>query len=205
VDVIVSPGEPWLVGVHRHRAGRWEIPGGWPQIEVPPESPSRAFAKIEEAIVWGKLDVKQGQVALEIGSSPGGAALALARRGVTVWGVDPAPMGPGVVEYRGPGGAQVKHLAIKVGELTWEALPPKIDWLLLDVHLAPQVALHSIQRFLPRVKKGLKAAVLTLKMNDQQIIEEIPNLLERVKRMGFNDVRATHLPSNRSEICCIAR
>lgn len=205
VDVIVAPGEHWLVGAHRHSVGRWEVPGGQPVIVVPPESPSRAFAKIEEAIIWAKLDVKAGQVALEIGSSPGGAALALARRGVTVWGVDPAPMGPGVVDYRGPSKAQVHHMAIKVGELTWEALPPKIDWLLLDVHLAPQVALHSIQRFLPKVKKGLKGAVLTLKLNDQHIVDEIPNLIERVKRMGFNEVRATHLPSNRSEICCVAR
>ena len=205
VDVIVAPGEPWLVGVHRHTAGRWEVPGGQPSIVVPPESPSRAFAKIEEAIAWAKLDVRPGNVALEIGSSPGGAALALARRGVTVWGVDPAPMGPGVLEYRGPSDARIHHMAIKVGELTWEALPPRIDWLLLDVHLAPQVALHSIQRFLPRVRKNLRAAVLTLKLNDQRIIDEIPTLLERVRRMGFDEVRATHLPSNRSEICCLAR
>ncbi len=205
IDVVVAPAEPWLVGVHRHRAGRWEVAGGLPPIVVPPESPSRAFAKIEEAIVWAKLDVKPGQVALEVGSSPGGAALALARRGVTVWGVDPAPMGPGVLDYRGPSSSRIHHLAIKVGELRWEDLPPKIDWLLLDVHLAPQVALHSIQRFLPRVKKGLRGAVLTLKLNDQRIVDEIPALIERVRRMGFNEVRATHLPSNRSEICCVAR
>jgi 23S rRNA (cytidine2498-2'-O)-methyltransferase len=205
VDVVIAAGEPWLVGAHKHRAGRWEIPGGLPEIVVPPESPSRAFAKIEEAILWAGLDMKAGHVALEIGSSPGGAALAMARRGITVWGVDPAPMGKGVLEYRGPSQAQIHHLAIKISALTWEALPPRIDWLLLDVHLAPQVALHSIQRFLPRVRKHLKGAVLTLKLNDQQIVEEIPNLLERVKRMGFDEVRATHLPSNRSEICCVAR
>ncbi len=205
VDVIVAPEEPWLVGIHRHRAGRWEVPGGQPSINVPVESPSRAFAKIEEAISWAKLDVRPGQVALEVGSSPGGAALALARRGVTVWGVDPAPMGVGVLEYRGPSESRIVHLAIKISELRWEDLPPRIDWLLLDMNLAPQVALHSIQRFLPRVRKGLRAAVLTLKLNDQRIIDEIPALLERVRRMGFDDVRATHLPSNRSEICCVAR
>ena len=205
IDVVVAAGEPWLVGAHRHRAGRWEVPGGQPVIVVPPESPSRAYAKIEEAILWAGLDFKAGHVALEIGSSPGGAALALARRGVTVWGVDPAPMGKGVVEYRGPSQAQVHHLAIKVSALRWEDLPPRIDWLLLDVHLAPQVALHSIQRFLPRVRKNLRGAVLTLKLNDQQIIDEIPALLERVRAMGFSEVRATHLPSNRSEICCVAR
>lgn len=205
VDVVVAVGEPWLVGMHRHRVGRWEIPGGLPNVVVPPESPSRAFAKIEEAIIWAKLDVKVGHTALEIGSSPGGAALALARRGVNVIGVDPAPMGPGVVEYRGPGGAKVTHMPIKVGELRWEDLPPRIDWLLLDVHLAPQVALHAVQRFLPRVKKQLHAAVFTLKLNDQQIVEEIPALIERVGRMGFKDVKATHLPSNRSEFCCVAK
>jgi 23S rRNA (cytidine2498-2'-O)-methyltransferase len=204
-DVITAPGEPFLVGLHQHAAGRWVVPGGQPTIEVPPESPSRAFAKIEEAIVWAGLEVGPGHVALEVGSSPGGAALALARRGVTVWGVDPAAMGPGVLEYRGPAGARIHHLPIRVSELRWEDLPPRLDWLLLDVNLAPQVALHAIQRLLPRLRKDLRGAVFTLKLNDPRIIAEIPALLERVRRLGFDAVRATHLPSNRREICCVAR
>ena len=205
VDVVTAPAEAFLVGLHRHGPGRWEVPGGQPAIVVPPESPSRAFAKIEEAIVWAGLDVRPGNVALEVGSSPGGAALALARRGVTVWGVDPAPMGPGVLEYRGPAEARIHHLPIRVDELRWEDLPPRVDWLLLDVNLAPPVALHAIQRILPRLRRNLRGAVLTLKLNDQRMVDQIPALLKRVGRMGFGDVRATHLPSNRSEFCCMAR
>jgi 23S rRNA (cytidine2498-2'-O)-methyltransferase len=205
VDVVVAPGEPCLVGLHQHGAGRWGVPGGLPEVVVPPESPSRAFAKIEEAILWAGLDVRPGNVALEIGSAPGGAALALARRGVTVWGVDSAPMNPGVLAYRGPAAARVEHLPIKIDALRWEDLPPRVDWLLLDVNLAPPVALHAIQRFLPRLRRTLRGAVLTLKLNDQRIIDGIPATLARIRRMGFRDVRASHLPSNHRELCCVAR
>ncbi len=205
VDVITAPGEPFLVGLHRHAVGRWAVPGGQPAIVVPPESPSRAFAKIEEAIAWAGLDLRPGNQALEIGSAPGGAALALARRGVTVWGVDPAPMGPGVLEYRGPAEARIHHLPVRVDELRWDDLPARLDWLLLDVNLAPQVALHAVQRLVPRLRRNLRGAVLTLKLNDQRVIDEIPALLGRVRQLGFSDVRATHLPSNRREICCVAR
>jgi 23S rRNA (cytidine2498-2'-O)-methyltransferase len=202
-DVIVAPGEPWLVGLHRHGAGRW--PAGPPEVAVPEEAPSRAFAKIEEAILWADLPVREGHVALEIGSAPGGAALALAHRGVTVWGADPAEMSKAVTEYRHLNGARVHHLPVKVGALRWEDLPEKIDWLLLDVHLAPQVALHAIQRFMPRLRPKLRGAVLTLKLNDDHVVAEIPALLDRVLALGFEEVRATQLPSNRREICVVAR
>lgn len=202
-DVIVAPGEPWLVGVHRHGVGRWAA--GPPEIAVPEEAPSRAFAKIEEAILWAGLDVRSGHVAVEIGSAPGGAALALAHRGVEVWGADPGAMSAAVLAYRHLSGTRIHHLPLKVGALRWEDLPEKVDWLLLDVHLAPQVALHSIQRFMPRLRPTLRGAVLTLKLNDEQVVTEIPELLDRVLALGFEEVRATQLPSNRREICVVAR
>lgn len=204
-DVIVAPGEPDLIGLHRHRKGRWAVPGGLPDVKVPPEAPSRAYAKIEEAILWAGLDVRAGEVAVEIGSSPGGAAYALVRRGVTVFGADPGAMDPRVLAYEHVSGARVHHLSVKVGALRWEELPKRVDWLLMDVHLAPQVALHAVKRLIPPMAKTLRGAVFTLKMNDDKIAAEIPTLLERVRGLGFDDVRATHLPSNRREICCVAR
>jgi 23S rRNA (cytidine2498-2'-O)-methyltransferase len=197
-DVIVAPSEPWLVGLHRHRAGRWRAPGGLPGIVVPPESPSRAYAKIEEAIAWAELDVRAGQVALEIGAAPGGAAYALAKRGLEVWGADPGAMDPAVLALG------VHHLPVKIGALRWEDLPPRVDWLLVDVHLAPRVALHEVSRLMKPLRKTLRGAVLTLKLNDQPIVDDLPGILERVRALGFTDVRATHLPSNRREVCCVA-
>jgi 23S rRNA (cytidine2498-2'-O)-methyltransferase len=204
-DVIVADGDPWFLGVHRHGPGRSPWPGGAFAVDVPADAPSRAYAKIEEAIAWAELPVAAGHVAVEIGSSPGGAAYALARRGVTVWGVDPGEMDATVLAFVGPGAARVHHVHETLASVRWEMLPRAVDWLLLDVNLAPPVALHGLARLVPAWKKKLRGAVLTLKMNDAAMRHGLPTWLERVAGFGFSDVRVTHLPSNHSELCVVAR
>jgi 23S rRNA (cytidine2498-2'-O)-methyltransferase len=198
-DVIVADGEPAWLGAHRHDATRPPAPGGAIAVDIPPEAPSRAYAKIEEAIAWARLPVAAGQVALEIGAAPGGAVLALARRGLDVWAVDAADLAPQVAAL-----PRVHHLATKVGAVRWEDLPPRIDWLLVDVNLAPQVALHEIARLMPRLRPTLAGAVITLKMNDWRFVDELPKLVARIRELGLPDVRLRHLPSNRREVCAVA-
>jgi 23S rRNA (cytidine2498-2'-O)-methyltransferase len=199
-DVIVGPADEgaWL-GVHRHDPSRPPAPGGAIPVDVPPEAPSRAYAKIEEAIAWAHLPFRAHQTALEVGAAPGGAVLALQRRGLRVIAVDAAALDPHVASLPG-----VQHLAKKVGAVRWEDLPGRIDWLLLDVNLAPQVALHEIARLMPHLRAHLKGAVLTLKLNDWTFVAELPALVERIAQMGLPDVRLRHLPSNRKEICAVA-
>ena len=96
------------------------------------------------------------------------------------------------------------HVAKKVGALRWEELPAQIDWLLVDVNLAPQVALHEVGRLMPRLRAGLRGAVFTLKLNDWTFVAELPALVDRIRQMGLPDVRMQHLPSNRKEICAVA-
>jgi 23S rRNA (cytidine2498-2'-O)-methyltransferase len=199
-DVIVSPDEPAWLGMHRHDDARSPYPGGDLPVDVPAEAPSRAYAKIEQAIAWGKLPIESGHVALEIGSAPGGAALALARRGVAMWCVDTAALAPVVAAE-----PLVHHLAIKVGALRWEQLPRRVDWLLVDVNLAPQVALHEVARLMPRLRDTLRGGVFTLKLNDWSFVAELPRLVDRIRDMGLPDVRLRHLPANRREVCAIAR
>jgi 23S rRNA (cytidine2498-2'-O)-methyltransferase len=199
-DVIVADGEPAWIGMHRQDEHHLPHAGGVIPVDVPADAPSRAFAKIEEAIAWAQLPVERGQVALEIGAAPGGAVMALARRGVEVWGVDTGELAPQVLALPG-----VHHLPIKVGALRWEQLPPRVDWLLVDVNLAPQVALHEVARLMPRLAPTLRGAVITLKLNDLAFVHELPKLVARVQSFGFADVQLRHLPSNRREICCVAR
>jgi 23S rRNA (cytidine2498-2'-O)-methyltransferase len=198
-DVIVAPGEPAWLGVHRHDDARPAHPGGAIPVELPPDAPSRAYAKIEEAIAWARLPVAAGQVALEIGAAPGGAALALARRGLTVWGVDTGTLAPQVLAH-----PNVRHVPKKAGALRWEELPPRVDWLLVDVNLAPQVALHEVARLVPPLRPRLAGAVLTLKLGDLAFVDELPALVERIRALGLPDVRLRHLPSNRREVCAVA-
>jgi 23S rRNA (cytidine2498-2'-O)-methyltransferase len=204
LDVVVAADEPLWLGSHVHSRWRAAAAGGLVAAEVPADSPSRAYAKIEEAIAWAALPMAAGQVAVEIGSAPGGAALALARRGIEVVGVDAAQMAPEVMQYRHSSGARVTHLAVKVGALRWEDLPPRVDWLLVDVNLAPQVALHEVARLMPRLGPTLRGAVVTLKLNELGFVRSLALFEERLMKMGFSEVHMTHLPSNRQEVCAVA-
>jgi len=200
-DVIVAPGgEPAWLGLHRQDAFHLPHAGGAIPVDVPADAPSRAYAKIEEAIAWAQLPVAPGQVAVEIGAAPGGAVMALAKRGLEVWGVDTGELADHVRALPG-----VHHLAVKVGALRWEQLPPRVDWLLVDVNLAPQVALHEVARLMPPLRETLRGAVFTLKLNDWSFVDELPALEARIASFGFDSVRMRHLPSNRREICCVAR
>lgn len=202
LDVVVPPegDEPWWVGCHKHDASHSPHPGGRIPIVMPPEAPSRAYRKLEEALAWSGARLRRGDVAVEIGSAPGGASYALLRRGVHVVGVDPGAMAELVLGFEGPGGARFRHVQQAVGGVHRADLPPHVDWLLCDVNLAPQVALHSMRRLVAALKGSLKGLLFTLKLNDWEMAAEVPALVARVAGMGLPAVRVTQLPSNRQEI-----
>jgi 23S rRNA (cytidine2498-2'-O)-methyltransferase len=200
LDVVVPPaaGEPAWVGWHVHEPGRSPHPGGRYPVAVPPEAPSRAYAKLEEALAWSGLAPRAGEIAVEIGSAPGGATSALLARGLEVWGVDPGAMDPRVLAV-----PRFHHLQTTLGDLRLEALPERVDWLLMDVNLAPQVALHGVRRIVAARRRTLRALIFTLKLNDWRMAAEVPALMRRVEGMGARDVRATQLPANRQEVCVV--
>lgn len=200
VDIVVAPDEPWLVGLHRHGAQRSLFPGGRPSLVLPEEAPSRAWLKLEEGLSFSGLPLKRGEVALEIGSAPGGASYALLQRGLEVVGVD-----PGEMEAPVAGHSAFTHLQVKLGDLRREQLPKRVDWLFVDVNLAPAVTLHQLRRIVSTLKSTLKGGLLTLKLNNWKMAADIPEFLKRLEGMGFVDVRATQLAHNRQEICVALR
>jgi 23S rRNA (cytidine2498-2'-O)-methyltransferase len=203
LDVVVAGDEPLLVGT-RVQADGWRVPGGRPGISLPTEAPSRAYLKLEEALAWSGLELARGERAIELGSAPGGAAQALLARGVSVAGVDPAAMDAALLARRGPDGAAVTHLRLEVGALRREHVPPGASLLLCDVNLAPPVALRAVTSVASWMGRSLRAAILTLKLNDDRMVDAIPDMLARVAALDLQ-VRATQLPSNRREICVVAR
>ncbi len=193
-------GEPWLVGVHRHGPAHSPHPGGRPSLRLPADAPSRAWLKLEEGLAFSRLPLSPGEVAVEIGSAPGGASWALLSRGLRVVGVDPGAMDPRVLAS-----PRFTHLKTTLGELRREQLPSRVDWLLLDVNLAPQVALHQLRRIVSTLRPTLRGALLTLKLNSWDLADQVPRFLAQVQAMGFEPPRATQLASNRQEICIAAR
>jgi 23S rRNA (cytidine2498-2'-O)-methyltransferase len=200
LDVIVAPGDPLLLGAHRHARGQSPHPGGRYVYLVPADAPSRAYRKTEEAIAAFELPVRAGDRALELGAAPGGGAYALARRGVTVLAVDPAAMDAKVLAFTGPGGARVKHLPVAMDEVERETLDAPVDWLLMDVNLAPQVALHGAERVAALCRSSLLGVILTLKLNDWSFLDQVPGFLATARAMGVVEPRARQLPAHRQEI-----
>jgi 23S rRNA (cytidine2498-2'-O)-methyltransferase len=204
IDVVVAGDEPMLVGVHQHRRDYWTTPGGRPAGPTPTNVPSRGYRKLEEALAWSGLELAPGSSAVELGAAPGGAALALAQRGVNVNAIDPAAMSEDVLAFVGPGGARVRHIKKPGGGVDLNDVPKGTSLLLLDVSLAPPMALRYFGR-LASLAQTASVAIVTLKLGEAKTLDDVPRAFEVLRSLGFGELRATRLPSNRSEICIVAR
>lgn len=195
LSVVLVEENEWWLGLHRHSAGRSPYAGGAPRIRLPSESPSRAYLKLEEAVLVGGLPLRAGDTAVEIGSAPGGASYALLERGLRVVGIDPGAMDDRVMSH-----PNFHHIQRVVAQVPREELPDRIDWLLLDMNVSPSVTLFQVDRLATRMRDSLLGVILTLKLNEWKIAREIPSMLDHVAAMGMTRVRARQLYHNRQEI-----
>lgn len=197
LDVIaVDENQVWI-GAHVHTQAHARWPGGAPPIALPPEAPSRAYLKLEEALHWSEISVRAEDIAVEIGSAPGGASYALLKRGLHVVGIDPGEMDPRVLAF---GEDRFFHMKQPVASVRREDLPDIVHWLLLDMNVAPNITLYQIDRLQARMKSSLLGVLLTVKLNEWKMADEIPQYLEHIRAMGMKDVGATQLATNKQEI-----
>jgi 23S rRNA (cytidine2498-2'-O)-methyltransferase len=205
LDVVLGneQSEPLFVGYHTHDASYGRVAGGIVRVPAPPNSPSRAYSKLREAVAWANIPLRPGDHAIEVGCAPGGAVLALLEMGLTVTGIDPAEMAPELVARAQPG--QFVHLQRPVGEITRTDLPRKAKWLFCDANLAPQTALRYLTRMAKLLRPELRAIVFTVKLNDERVVKSLPSILEAFGRLGKGAPRAVQLPSHRSEVVAFVR
>ena len=192
-DLVATVVDEKWASLHRHAVGRSPFPGGTIDVAVPAEAPSRALLKIEEAIVTFALDIHAGQHAIELGSAPGGASFNLLQRGLEVVGIDPNDMDRRVLAH-----ARFTHVKRTSNGVDAGAFADP-DWVLLDVNVPPGTALRGAMPFLERARRG---AVLTLKMKDWSLADEVDGWLRRVKKLPFAWT-ARQLSSNAQEICVV--
>lgn len=197
IDLIYLDPDSWWVGYHIHTSQHSPYAGGNPRTKLPKEAPSRAYLKLEEAVTWSGAPLKSGDVAIEIGSAPGGASYALLQRGLTVVGIDPGEMAPQVKSK------QFKHLMMPAAQVRRGELPPSVQWILLDMNVAPVVALNTVERIAPWYEESLLGVILTLKLNSWKNAEDIPKLLRRVEKLGMVRIRTRQLANNKQEICVV--
>ncbi len=126
---------------------------------APGERPlNRAQWKLREALDAFGIDLAPGSEALDLGSAPGGWALALAERGCRVTAVDPAAL-----DEAAAGHPNVTHLRERAEDLAERASwRERFDLLTCDMNTDPAEAARALCALAPMLKPGAPA-IMTVK------------------------------------------
>ncbi|MCA9223440.1 MAG: hypothetical protein KDA71_24165 [Planctomycetales bacterium] len=195
--VLVDPQEWWL-GVHEASSipARW--PGGACPLDYASPGVSRAYLKMYEALEWSRMPVRARDLCAEIGSSPGGSCLALLDRGLRVLGIDPAEMDEEVLSH--PNFTHIRKRGRDVRRRDFS----EVRWLMTDINVAPKYTLDTVEEIVTHDSVRVQGMLLTLKLTDWELAEQIPALLDRIRGWGFGYTRARQLAFNRREFCVAA-
>lgn len=197
-DVVLVDETEWWVGYHRVRSTASAWPGGFFPEALPVDAVSRVYLKMLEAIRWAGFQIGPGQRVVEIGCAPGGASQALLNLGAKVIGVDPAEMHPLVL-----GHPRFRHIRRRSKEVRRHEFLDT-DWLTCDINLPPNYTLDAVEAIVAYPGVRLQGLLLTLKLIDWSLAEELPAYLDRVRSWGFHAVEARQLHHNRREVCVAA-
>ncbi len=177
------------------------FPGNLCGLPLPPHAPSRAWLKLEEAILRFRPVVQPGWQALEIGCAPGGATTALLDRGFRVVGIDPQFMAETVAAN-----PDFRHIRKPARYATREDLAGvNPDWIVMDMSIPPRDALGELSHVLGILRDSqgkdlaLRRGFFTLKLNDWKYASEVSFYIKRLTQFGFEGLKPIQLASNRQE------
>jgi 23S rRNA (cytidine2498-2'-O)-methyltransferase len=195
--VLVEPGQ-WWIGFHRASTmpSRW--PGGTPLVHLPSDAVSRAYLKMQEALLWSRLPIAPGDRCVEIGSAPGGSCQTLLDRGLVVTGIDPADMDDLVLAH-----PNYTHVRARAADLKRREFR-SFKWLMVDSNVAPKHTLDTVEHIVTHRQVHVRGLLLTLKLPNWKLAERIPDHLQRVRSWGYRYVNVRQLAFNRQEVCVAA-
>lgn len=195
LDVVLVEPSHWFCGTHV--ASRWPTrwPGGVQPVDptIPPVS--RAYFKAAEAIPWSGFDFRPGDLAIEIGSAPGGACGRLLELGLYVIGIDPAEMDPRIAEH-----PRFKHLRARAGDLPRREFRGA-KWLLVDSNVQPDKTLTTVEHVVGHRESSLVGMLLTMKLGRYETADLIDRWTARVRRWNPQRIEVRQLARNKCEVC----
>ncbi len=198
LDVAMIEPNQWFVGCHRSTSRVASWPGGVPTVDFPEHAVSRAYLKMAEAMSWASLPMSIGERVVELGCAPGGASQALLDAGLEVIGVDPAEVDESVLAD--PHFTHVRSRSVETSRKVFR----HVQWLAADMNVPPTFTLDAVEAVVKHPGISIRGMLLTLKLPDLALVDELPKFVERVRSWGYLDVRLRQLAFNRQEICLAA-
>lgn len=200
LDIAMVTPDQWMVGYHRATGPHAMWPGG-----VQPVSPkyppiSRAYYKAAEAVAWSGFELRPNDLAVEIGSAPGGACGFLLEHGLRVIGVDPAEMDPRI--YKHP---NYRHLRARGGDVPRREYAGA-KWLLVDSNVRPEPTLSTVENVVRHRDVPIEGALVTLKIGAYDNAGVIDRCVDRVRGWELegkrvDTVEVKQLARNKVEVC----
>ncbi len=198
LDVIkVDPGIWWL-GVHQAGAIFQRWPGGIPILRKQNQAVSRAYYKLQEALLWSAIPIRSEDLCAEIGSAPGGSCQFLLSLGAKVIAIDPAELNPLVESHK-----NLTHLKMRGRDVPHRRFA-NVKWLMVDSNVAPQHSLDTVKALVEGKKTNFSGMLITLKLLNTDLAIRVPDYIKLVKSWGFQYVKARQLAFGKQEVCLMA-
>ena len=79
-----------------------------------------------------------------------------------------------------------------------------VRWLMADANIAPSNTLDAVEGIVTHRSVRIRGLLLTLKLLQDEMVDELPAYTERVRSWGYRFVRLRQLAFNRREVCLAA-
>ncbi|MFK8114970.1 MAG: SAM-dependent methyltransferase [Rubripirellula sp.] len=195
LDVILVEPSHWFFGTHTAATWPTRWPGGVQPMHPKHQPISRAYYKAAEAITWSGFDLQPGDLAIEIGSAPGGACSRLLELGMRVIGIDPADM-----DERIMGHPKFRHIKARGGDL------PRKDfrgakWMLVDSNVKPAQSLVTVGNIVTNRQSDFRGLLMTMKIGEYESAGLIDQWVSKIKKWNPKSIRVRQLARNKIEVC----
>lgn len=170
-------------------------PGGRQRMRREADAPSRAAAKVDEALDWLGLAPSRGEVCVDLGAAPGGWTRRLIARGAKVIAVDPAQLAPDLAGHK-----RVQHVQASAFDYAPEE---PVDWLFCDMAWRPLEVAQLLAKWGRNGWSFHLVANIKLPMKDKNpMLHRVRHTLEGA---GWRNLKLRQLYHDRDEVTLTAR
>ena len=167
-------------------------PGGIRRMKMDPDSPSRSYLKMEEALSYLDEEPQPGQRVVDLGAAPGGWSWSFLKRGCEVTSVDNGPM---KIEQPEAFGGSLTH--VRADGITYLPETP-VDWMVCDMLIPPGQVIGMLRKW---IDQGMTTRLIfNVKLPQQEAYEGLRPLAEYLETATNGGLRIKQLYHDRREV-----